>query len=152
MFTLPYFLHNLWICLISYSVCRWQAFPAQCNATPQLIGYVCKLWIKWSVANTVPGAKIKLSHILHNLRIGAISYSVCPWEAFPAQCNATPQPIGCVCKLWREWSVVNTVPRAVFNKPQFLHNLRIDSISYSVCPSAMPHLLGVFVSHEKTQP
>ncbi len=29
-------------------------------------------------------------YFLHNLRMGQISQSVCPWQSFLAKCNATP--------------------------------------------------------------
>ncbi len=41
-FMTPYFLYNLQIGPKGNSVCSWQAFPAKCNDTLQLIGQICK--------------------------------------------------------------------------------------------------------------
>ncbi len=79
IFTTLHFLHNLQMCSFNESVCPWQAFPAKCNVTIQLTGPVCKLHINLSVVSTVPGAIFITLHFLHNLQMGSISVSVCPW-------------------------------------------------------------------------
>ncbi len=42
-FTTLYFLCNFRICSVSYNVCPWQALPAWCIVTLQLIGLIHKL-------------------------------------------------------------------------------------------------------------
>jgi hypothetical protein len=36
------------------------------------------------VVNTTQGAVFTMLHFLHNIRIGPINLSVCPWQAFQA--------------------------------------------------------------------
>ncbi len=47
----------------------------------------------------------------------------CSWEAFLAWCNVTLELIGPICKLRRNWSVVNTVP-GVWSKQWDLSNMK----------------------------
>jgi hypothetical protein len=39
---------------------------------------------------------------LDNLRKSSISWSVCPWEAFPAKCNVTHWLNGLICIVVKE--------------------------------------------------
>jgi len=52
--TTLYFLYNLWMGQINWSVCPWQDFPALCIVTLYFNGPILKLERKWSVLNTAP--------------------------------------------------------------------------------------------------
>ncbi len=71
-------------------------------------------------------------HFLPNLWMDPISYSVCPWRAFPSQCIIALWLIGPIRKLQRKLIVINMVPGAVFTPLYYLCNSRIDPISLSV--------------------
>ncbi len=68
-------------------------------------------------------------HFLCNLQTGPISKSVCPWQAFLAQCNVNLQIIVLIHILQRKCIVVNIAPGSVFTTPHFLHNLHIGPIT-----------------------
>ncbi len=98
-------------------------------------------------------------HFLHNLQMGQISWSVCPWQVFvfttlyflhnlqmgPISCSVcvyhaflalsfkTFQLIGPIQKSQNS-SVMNTTPGIVVTTLHFLHNLQLGPISFSVCP------------------
>ncbi len=73
---LSHFLLNLPTCLISQSVCLWQAFQGHSNVTHQVIVPICKLRKKEKVVNTeilqnmTPGALFTTLHFLLYLQIG----------------------------------------------------------------------------------
>jgi hypothetical protein len=66
LFTAVYFLSNLLIGPISWSVCAWQAFTALCKEFYNTSGLLTALYF------------------LSNLLIGPISWIVCAWQAFTA--------------------------------------------------------------------
>jgi hypothetical protein len=60
--------------------------------------------MKWFKFGTV----FTTLYCFHNLQLGWISYSVCPWLAFPSHCYVTPA--WCIRKFWSKWNCLDMVP------------------------------------------
>jgi len=83
-------------------------------------------------------------HFLRNLRIGSINWCLCPWQAFPADCNVSLQLTGPIRKLRRTWSVVNTDPVCIW---QTCNLTKSDITAIFILPHRYRRYLtgGVFV-------
>ncbi len=82
-------------------------------------------------------------HFLCNLQMGPISFSVCPWQAFPTFCNVAVWLLGPIHKLWRKWSVVNMTPYS-----QHFIFFVMGQVSLIVCPwQAFPIYCNVALWH-----
>jgi hypothetical protein len=76
VFAMSHFHHNLWMCLISWSVALLFVGKGCQGQILYLIGTIYKLQTTWLVVNTLPMTPLTTLHSFHNLRMCPISYSV----------------------------------------------------------------------------
>ncbi len=74
---------------ISWSVCTLKTSPVQSYATLQLIVPIRKLHLEKKCCEYAPMAIFTTINFLHKFEMGPISWSVCTWQASPAQSFAT---------------------------------------------------------------
>ncbi len=126
------------VLLIQFSACAMQQWT-------DLIKIGCKEII---LAICLSRVIFTILHFLCHLRMGSVSSSICPWQAFTAWCNSTLQLIGPIHKLQRKWIVLNRpIFRVLFHTWDkhyiiiLLCNFQMCWISLRGCPwQAFPAL------------
>ncbi len=88
IFTALHFLLNLHMDPLDQSI-RLRGFGKACQwQTLKLIGPICKSWWKWSVVNMTPVTVFTALHLLHDLWMGPLSYSIwLHWVGKAYQCH-----------------------------------------------------------------
>ncbi len=134
----------LWIWLQSKSVSSWPMNGRNklvCHMTfgrkglpdtnTLLIGPICKIRRKWSAVNMTPKTIFKASVSLgHRNGPNKLEcHMTFGWKGLPV--TNTPL-IGPICKLRRKLRVVNLTQKTVFTQHQFLSDLWIVPISWSI--------------------
>jgi hypothetical protein len=83
-------------------------------------------------ANMTQGVVFTTLYFLYNLRMGPISWSGTLHLAGKVCKEKTLHLFGLTRKLQRKWSVANMTQGVVFTTLNFLYNLRMGQISWSV--------------------